>query len=204
MANKKIKQFYKEEGNDLPDYQRRLYFSESSNKWSIDRYNTVTKLIDLMNKSHNCNSLLELGCANGFYLREALRHGYTDRLVGVEISDRKLQNAVEKDKIFYILADWDEIGFIRKNFDVVLLSETIEHSEDPKELVRKAMEWGKYVIATVPTSENLKEDPFNKEHGGVGHLHAFRHDTFLDLFKGAAIVYEQQEKHYSYIIVKTK
>lgn len=203
MANKKIKEFYKEEGQDLPHYQESLYFSKGSNEWSKKRYETVKNLIKLMIKSYSATSLLELGCANGYYLKEALDFGY-DRLVGVEISDIKLRNAVEPEDILYILADWDEIGFRSKTFNVVLLSETIEHSENPKELVRKAMVWGDYVIATVPTSENLKEDPFDKKNGGVGHLHAFRHETFLDLFQGATIIYEQAEKHYSYIIVKTK
>ena len=78
--------------------------------------------------------LLEIGAGNGFFLEEALRHGYTE-VFGVEPS----KNAIEKAPATLqsrIVCDIMRPGlFAASEFDVICLMQVFDHIPFPRELL---------------------------------------------------------------------
>lgn len=75
------------------------------------------------------DSLLEIGCGNGFLLEQALRLGYKN-VTGVELSSEAINLAPPsvKDKIIH--GAFDPNIFKDKQFDVIFFAMVIEHVDD--------------------------------------------------------------------------
>lgn len=97
-------------------------------------------------------TILDTGCGNGPLVN--LIYKKFERVVGLDSSEEALKH-VESEKV---LADISSIPFRDKGFDLVVCSETLEHlpekdySRAVKEIKRVVK---KYIIVTVPNSENL-------------------------------------------------
>ena len=81
-------------------------------------------------------SLLEIGCAYGFFLDEARRH--FSRVVGVDISADAAKDAREIFGVEAHAGDFSRMSFPPASFDVVCLWDTIEHLKSPHEYLAKA------------------------------------------------------------------
>jgi SAM-dependent methyltransferase len=79
-------------------------------------------------------SLLEIGSGNGFFLEEALRHGYAE-VTGVEPS-RKAIAAARQDIRPRLICDLMRPGlFAPASFDVVCMFQLFDHVADPRALL---------------------------------------------------------------------
>lgn len=84
-------------------------------------------------------SLLEIGCGNGFFLEEALEQGF-GKAWGVEPSVSAVKNASDKVKRF-IKNDTFKKGLFENNFfDVVCFFQTLDHIIDPNKFLRTCYE----------------------------------------------------------------
>ena len=81
-------------------------------------------------------SLLEIGCAYGFFLDEARRH--FSRVVGVDISEDAARQARERFALETHAGDFIEMSFAPSSFDVVCLWDTVEHLQAPHDYLAKA------------------------------------------------------------------
>lgn len=79
--------------------------------------------------------LLEIGCGVGFLLDEAKKEGWQTH--GVELSKWGVDYAREKLGLDVFCGTLDSVNFSPGNFDAIVLSDTIEHLIDPKEILIK-------------------------------------------------------------------
>lgn len=74
--------------------------------------------------------LLEIGCANGFFIDEARRRNW--EVYGVEISKWAVAYAKENLNLNVFMGPLKEAGFADEFFDLIVMSDVIEHLTDPK------------------------------------------------------------------------
>src|SRR5260221_6475924 len=83
-------------------------------------------------------SLLDVGCAAGFFMAEAKQRGWTP--VGVEISPHTAQYAREHFGLVVHQSDLLSLDLPPNSFDVVSLWEVIEHLPAPRPILQRAGE----------------------------------------------------------------
>lgn len=138
------------------------YFDGTSAGLGFDDYASLQSGLRRMFRRHlrhiqryvgKKGSLLDVGCAYGFFLAEAKRSGW--RVQGVEISDDAAKIARESIDVEVFAGTLREaIGsFNEKNFDAVTFWDTLEHVTDPVADLKAAHELlmpGGYVFLSVP------------------------------------------------------
>lgn len=83
------------------------------------------------------DSLLEVGCGNGFFLEEALARGYT-RVAGIEPSTSAVEKAKPETRP-HIVCDVFRPGlFNAAQFDVICFFQTFDHLPDPRAALQEA------------------------------------------------------------------
>jgi len=95
--------------------------------------------------------LLDIGTGYGFFLVEAKRHGY--KPIGIEPSVQLAEIAQEESGAEVINEFFEDIEFNPHTFDVVSLLDTLEHTESPWTVLRKAaslVKPGGYLVMTTP------------------------------------------------------
>ncbi len=92
--------------------------------------------------------ILDLGCGRGFYVKEM--ENYTEEVIGVDISESSLKEAVTH-KVKY--GDATDLNFEANSFDKIYLLHAIEHIPNLKELsseIARVLKPGGIAIATYP------------------------------------------------------
>jgi len=133
------------EGNDDPDYE-----SERDSR-SMNAHLGLSTI----RRHAPGGRLLEVGCANGFFLNAA-RMSY--ETVGVEPSRRARAYAREKLRLDIPAATLKEANFPGASFDVVVLVDVIEHLADPLDLLKevsRVTKTGGIVYLVTPNIESL-------------------------------------------------
>ncbi len=98
-------------------------------------YGRYLKLLDQW--LENKDSLLEVGCGNGFFLEEALKQGFA-RVAGIEPSRSAVDKASPEIKP-HIICDVFRSGlFDEGQFDVICFFQTFDHLPDPRGALQKA------------------------------------------------------------------
>lgn len=106
------------------------------------RINEVTKLI-------NSGKVLEIGCSAGLMLSLFKKKGFEVR--GVELSRKSAQEAIKKG-IDVKIGFFEKVNFTEK-FDLIILNHTLEHMENPVEVLKKVKSILKpkgYVLIDLP------------------------------------------------------
>jgi len=76
--------------------------------------------------------ILDLGCGRGLYVREIEK--YTDKVIGVDISEKAVKKAVSK-KVMH--GDATDLSFESDSFDKVYSLHTIEHIYDLRKFLKE-------------------------------------------------------------------
>lgn len=154
-------------------------------------YRNVLKSLSTISKKSGCN-ILDIGCGVGtidFYLA-SLGH----QVYGIDISINAIKIAKEntntfnlKDKLEFENISWEKFEGNQK-FDIVIISEVLEHLIDDRMAVKKIKKYltnNGYVLASSPSLNSplyrlkMLED-FDKE---VGHLRRYDSNSFSRLFE---------------------
>jgi SAM-dependent methyltransferase len=102
-------------------------------------------------------SFLDVGCAEG-YLANLVRRCFGAETCGIDIAASGVQRMKELYRVPGAAADARHLPFRDRSFDVVLISETLEHVADPRaviaELIRVAR---RFLIITTPAARNQAE-----------------------------------------------
>jgi 2-polyprenyl-3-methyl-5-hydroxy-6-metoxy-1,4-benzoquinol methylase len=120
----------------------------------ILRYRRLLGLIP-----HNCSSLLDLGCGDGYLSYLVAKRGLP--VFALDLSLKHLVNfsqVAEEFRITRILADLHNLPLGDGHFDCVLLSQVIEHLPDRKTVLteaRRVLRPGGKLIVSVPYKEEL-------------------------------------------------
>lgn len=126
------------------------YYEEEAT--SIEKSNLV---LPLVNKLKPQGTLLEIGCAGGTFLNQALKKGY--QVQGMEVSPSMSQKAQELYGIEVRQGDFEELEFMDEVFDVVCMFDVFEHFRGPRqalEKIHRILKPGGIVIVDIPTTKN--------------------------------------------------
>jgi SAM-dependent methyltransferase len=116
-------------GNEYPDYAGQ----QNALRRSMRRH------LEQMWRYHpHSSSLLEVGCAYGFFLDEARSH-FTS-VTGVDICSTPTTYSKEKLGLNVYCEDFLNLDFGNKRFDVICLWDTVEHLAAPQAHLQKARE----------------------------------------------------------------
>jgi 2-polyprenyl-3-methyl-5-hydroxy-6-metoxy-1,4-benzoquinol methylase len=123
------------------------------------------------------DSLLDVGCGEGRFLREVSRRFRGKRLLGVDFSARAVEYArLLNPGLSFARADISSDSAARERFDVVTLIETLEHVP-PVELgafvsgLRRRVNDGGLLVVSVP-SVNIRVSAKHYQHFDLGSLTA--------------------------------
>jgi SAM-dependent methyltransferase len=83
--------------------------------------------------------LLEIGCGNGFFLREALRLGF-EEVWGIEPSVEAVRQAADDVRPTIRLGLYAGDTFPARHFDVICAFQVLDHVPDPATVVRSCLE----------------------------------------------------------------
>lgn len=191
----KIREYYEKEALALENHQKKMYFGDLWNAyWHGTRLQQILKMAEKIKFA----SFLDVGCAEGFYLKLLSPSTLRSKeicVVGLDIAKSYLAKAKRKaPTALLVLGDAHKLPFKEGSFDLVLCSEVLEHVLNPgsvlKELVRVSR---KYLILTA-AGENLfhflikklglikAEDPY--AYFGHGHIHEMSiYETLIPLAK---------------------
>lgn len=142
---------------------------------------------------NNVNSVLDVGCGDGYLTIKLIELKYAKIIFGVDLSYTRMKRAKAQSKNSnFCVASSYSLPYKANSFDLVLCTEVLEHLEDFyiafSEILRVAK---KYILITVPNNE-----PTNKvlcpnclqEFYHDGHLHSFNSKDLQELFQGMQII----------------
>jgi ubiquinone/menaquinone biosynthesis C-methylase UbiE len=110
-----------------------FYALFSAEPWSKLGKVPVKIAAELQNFSKH-KTLLEVGTAEGYIIRQLVRNGVAERAVGYDISEKRLRKACMRakqegieHKVSFTLGDGCSLPYDDQSFDVVLLPQVLEH-----------------------------------------------------------------------------
>jgi ubiquinone/menaquinone biosynthesis C-methylase UbiE len=189
FPNKKAREkFYQEEGKE--NYQQRLYGNPSD--WIHHRIKNLSlSAVKGVLKDKARAKLLDIGCAEGIYLREI--SSFIDEGIGIDIADNKIKRARQLVKQFknlkFVSADFLDYPAKKEMFDIIFSTETLEHIPYIEKVLKKINKLLKpqgWLVISVPTD---KEMLFYHYRGdwkkSSGHLYNWSRKEFQKLLDGA-------------------
>jgi len=166
---------------------------ESTTHINPDSNNSLAKLLKLIGENR---SILEFGCASGYFSRMLSERGC--HVTGIEINSNAAQQA-EKYCGRVIVADLDFISLNellpQQTFDVAVFGDVLEHLRDPwhiLETTRKLLNPGGFVVASIPNIAHgavrlaLLQGKFNYQKYGIlenTHIRFFTGQIIKELFE---------------------
>ena len=131
---------YYREGYFTGDKNVRAYANYQEDKPNIS--NNARSLLEKLKHYHQGGNLLDVGCAMGFFMEEAQKFGF--RSFGIEVSEYAGNFAKQKFNKRVFLGSVEEFFEKRESssifkdvlFDAVILSDLIEHLQDPRQVLK--------------------------------------------------------------------
>lgn len=150
-------------------------------------------------------STIDVGCANGFSTALMQKNNPLAKFSGVEATDWGYNQAIIKfPHIKFYKCMGENLLFRDKSFDTVLLSEIIEHCQDPRILANEA--WRvckKRLIITTPTKNH--PDPDHKRffpvESMIEFLKPYGKPTFVGLNKQGILVQDISKIYFNIAII---
>ncbi|MBU2043673.1 MAG: methyltransferase domain-containing protein [Candidatus Omnitrophica bacterium] len=147
----------------------REYLEEESGRRQASR-----EILNRIEKHKKRGRLLDIGCANGFFLDEARRRGW--EVYGLELSKWAANYAKEQLNLNVIKGTISEAKFEDGFFDVIAMSDLIEHLPDPKHSlveVRRILNNSGILYINTPDIASLISKLLRAKWWGVNKFHLF-------------------------------
>ena len=127
-------------------------------KDNIDYYNLVRRdALSLLPKAAPLNSVLELGCGEGYTLEYVKNEFGAKKTTGVEIDPQAAQSARERVDIVLNQSAEEPLDLPLEAFDLVLCLDVLEHLYNPWQVLadlNKHIKPGGYVLASIPNVQH--------------------------------------------------
>ncbi len=127
----------------------------SERQLQLDR-EKFSKVLDELEPYRGSSSLLDVGCSIGLFLHLAEQRGWKG--VGTEVGKRALAYARNCFGLEVVDTPLSEAGFEPASFDVVTLNSVLEHTQEPRGMLRQVAELlrpGGALHLIVPNVESL-------------------------------------------------
>ena len=153
----------------------------------------IPNLMSLLPPGLLLRSVLEIGCATGELIANfPVAPG--GRRVGCDISVANVAAASARyPETAFLAGDFADLSL--DAFDVVVLSDVLEHVEDDSEFLRRAARLGRHVLVNLPLEDNWLNR--NRRYGpddASGHLRFYTEQEGLNLFARAGLGVRNQRR----------
>jgi 2-polyprenyl-3-methyl-5-hydroxy-6-metoxy-1,4-benzoquinol methylase len=114
--------------------------------------------------------LLDVGCGDGVFLKEAQRIGF--EVYGIDFDKKSVETAKSQFGLINTFAmSLDEFiaWFPNQRFDIITIFKVLEHQDNPKDFIeklRKLLKPGGYIAGSVPNRERVFADKDRSALGG--------------------------------------
>lgn len=149
---------------------------------------TAKSQVRLIQEYASGTSLLDIGCAQGFFLFSASQAGYTTK--GIEISQDAAEYARREFGLDIEVKPFEELRFAENHFDVVTLWQVLEHVPYPlmvlKE-VNRILKPGGLLVVSTPNVEGIPAKILRKRWWDIKRLHInqFTTKTLMDILQNS-------------------
>ena len=164
------------------------------------RFRRIVQIAQNLVTTYNLRHCLEVGCSTGLMTRALSK--FCPYVHAVDIAPACIAQAPALESVFYQVADietWDP----QCEYDLVILSQTLEHLREPIHALRRLSNLSRFMIVSVPLDEPLNpESAFDTTRLGrelndaeaAGHIWSMDWDGFLALAKPACGVPRSAER----------
>jgi len=165
------------------------YFEERKGATAHDERRVREFVISKIPK--NANSILDVGCGNGWVAKEFLPKGKQVYSLDISVTNPSIvKRLYPSEKHLCVAADSFHLPFSNDSFDCVIASEIIEHVFDPEEFIKelfRVVKKGGDLIITTPYKEKIiyylcihcnQKTPAN------AHIHSFDEKKLESLYSG--------------------
>lgn len=125
-------------GKNIDYYTKEYYPQEFSEGWGKSRISLYQGYFPYFEKYRKVNRILDVGAGHGFFLKAAKEKGFEP--YGVELSNTAALFCKRKFGIELLEGDIMEAHFADNFFDIITFWNVLDHLDDPKEALRKALE----------------------------------------------------------------
>jgi 2-polyprenyl-3-methyl-5-hydroxy-6-metoxy-1,4-benzoquinol methylase len=149
---------------------------------------TAKSQVRLIQKYAGGTNLLDIGCAQGFFLFSASKAGYTTK--GIEISQDAAAYAIKEFGLDVEAKPFEELRFPENHFDVVTLWQVLEHVPYPLMMlkeVHRILKPGGLVVASTPNIGGIPAKILKKRWWDIKrlHLNQFTTETLANILQNA-------------------
>ena len=149
---------------------------------------TAKSQVRLIQKYAGGTNLLDIGCAQGFFLFSASKAGYTTK--GIEISQDAAAYAIKEFGLDVEAKPFEELRFPENHFDVVTLWQVLEHVPYPLMMlkeVHRILKPGGLVVASTPNIGGIPAKILRKRWWDIKrlHLNQFTTKTLANILQNA-------------------
>ena len=147
---------------------------------------TAKSQVSLIQKYTSGTNLLDIGCAQGFFLFSASKVGYTTK--GIEISRDAAEYARGEFGLDVEAKPFEELRFAENHFDVVTLWQVLEHVPYPLMIlkeVHRILKPGGLLVVSTPNIEGIPAKILSKRWWDIKRLHInqFTTRTLTDILQ---------------------
>ena len=174
---------------DVTSYYEQLKdeeYIESSDQRAL-QFEKLLKTVDPYIRKRG--NLLDIGAGSGIFLREAMKHGFS--VTGIEPSEY-LVNKAKMDELNIICGTFPD-DCPEQKYDVVFLTDVIEHIVDPLSMLRRIHDYlaeNGRVIITTPDVSSIMARLLGKHwwHYRVAHVGYYNRETLQRIMERAGFV----------------
>lgn len=132
--------------------------------------NLVEKVQDITGKDKSEISILDVGCGAGVLVEALTKEGYS--ILGIDSDEKCVEITRNYGKA--MLMDAGEIGkSLRQDFDIIIFKDSLEHMDNPLEVVNQAKGISRWILIAVPNPtrpEALLYDIIRRNYSNPGHF----------------------------------
>jgi 2-polyprenyl-3-methyl-5-hydroxy-6-metoxy-1,4-benzoquinol methylase len=129
--------------------------------------------------------LLDVGCGGGRFLNRMKRHGW--QVEGTDFDEQATRKVTARYGITTYVGDLSQCSLHTESFDVITMSQTIEHLYDPQATLRECLRIlkpGGLLVMTTPNAKSMGTNEFGAFWRGweaPRHLHLFSVESLQQL-----------------------